>query len=865
MFHQVSSGSLRILIPSNDTGLFNLQVDGVTQAANVGDGGNTGYQVFPSGTIHSVGETAGNGTSLTNYASGIECRDDGTNAVVGSGSGTSLSNITVNANQSITCTITNTRNQGKLEVIKDLIPSADTGKFNLQIDGTTEAPNVGDGGTTGEKTVTPGNHTVGETAGTGTSLSDYTSSIECKGNNGAGAVVASGSGAGPLTVPVASNDDIVCIVTNTKSATVTITKVTDPASDPEDFGFTNSGNGLDATATLDTDAGSAGTPSSVTYTLDASELAGTKTIQEDAETGWSLTTVDCAGVTQTPISRGASFTVAAGDSINCTFTNVKDATVTITKVTDPASDPEDFGFTNSGNGLDATATLDTDAGSAGTPSSVTYTLDASELAGTKTIQEDAETGWSLTTVDCAGVTETPISRGASFTVAAGDSINCTFTNVKDATVTITKVTDPASDPEDFGFTNSGNGLDATATLDTDAGSAGTPSSVTYTLDASELAGTKTIQEDAETGWSLTTVDCAGVTETPISRGASFTVAAGDSINCTFTNVKGASLTVIKNTTGGDDTFDFDGSGSNVPADIDITTVSGTGTHGPITFDSTQLGEKQITETSLASWTLTDIGCDSGTFTIGVAGNAGSFDTAFDAGDNSVKVTIAAGNNVTCTFTNVKDATVTITKVTDPASDPEDFGFTNSGNGLDATATLDTDAGSAGTPSSVTYTLDASELAGTKTIQEDAETGWSLTTVDCAGVTETPISRGASFTVAAGDSINCTFTNVKDATVTITKVTDPASDPEDFGFTNSGNGLDATATLDTDAGSAGTPSSVTYTLDASELAGTKTIQEDAETGWSLTTVDCAGVTETPISRGASFRAARTGSDRLRGGE
>ena len=446
-----------------------------------------------------------------------------------------------------------------------------------------------------------------------------------------------------MSFTVAAGDDIECTFTNTKGATVTYTKVTDPAEDAQDFAFDATGSGL-TDDTLDTDPGSPLVSNTHTDTLTADDL-GEKSITETQPDGWTLTDVTCTGTTQTDITDGVSFTVAAGDDIECTFTNVKDATVKITKVTNPASDPEDFGFTNSGTGLDTTATLDTDPTSAGTLSSVTYTLDSSELAGTKTIQENAKTGWTLTTVDCTGVTETAISRGASFTVAAGAQIECTFTNVKDATVKITKVTNPASDPEDFGFTNSGTGLDTTATLDTDPTSAGTLSSVTYTLDSSELAGTKTIQENAKTGWTLTTVDCTGVTETAISRGASFTVAAGAQIECTFTNVK--------------------------------------------------------------------------------------------------------------------DATVKITKVTNPASDPEDFGFTNSGTGLDTTATLDTDPTSAGTLSSVTYTLDSSELAGTKTIQENAKTGWTLTTVDCTGVTETAISRGASFTVAAGAQIECTFTNVKD--------------------------------------------------------------------------------------------------------
>ncbi len=88
--------------------------------------------------------------------------------------------------------ITNTRETGKLEVRKSLSPTDDPGKFNLQIDGTTDpdAGNVGNGGSTGEQTLNTGSHTVGETAGTSTALADYQKSIVCKDDNGTGTTVA---------------------------------------------------------------------------------------------------------------------------------------------------------------------------------------------------------------------------------------------------------------------------------------------------------------------------------------------------------------------------------------------------------------------------------------------------------------------------------------------------------------------------------------------------------------------------------------------------------------------------------------------------------------------------------------------------
>jgi hypothetical protein len=53
-------------------------------------------------------------------------------------------------------------------------PTGDPGLFNLQIDGNTVALNVQNGETAGPYIQSVGNHTVGETAATGTDLSNYT-------------------------------------------------------------------------------------------------------------------------------------------------------------------------------------------------------------------------------------------------------------------------------------------------------------------------------------------------------------------------------------------------------------------------------------------------------------------------------------------------------------------------------------------------------------------------------------------------------------------------------------------------------------------------------------------------------------------
>jgi uncharacterized repeat protein (TIGR01451 family) len=98
---------------------------------------------------------------------------------------------------------------GTITVVKHLVPSYDPGRFNLRIDGTTYAPNVGNNGTTGQVSVSAGNHTVSETAGTSTNLGNYVPRIVCSDGS-------AGYGTSLSGVHVAVGDDITCTITNTR-------------------------------------------------------------------------------------------------------------------------------------------------------------------------------------------------------------------------------------------------------------------------------------------------------------------------------------------------------------------------------------------------------------------------------------------------------------------------------------------------------------------------------------------------------------------------------------------------------------------------------------------------------------------------
>jgi hypothetical protein len=123
--------------------------------------------------------------------------------------------------EQVKCWFTNTKNTppppptGTLKVTKKLVPATDSGKFNLLIDGVAKATDVGDGGTTGTQTVNTGVHTVGESAGTGTSLSNYDSSLTCVDKANGGPADNDGS------VQVDAGDAWECVITNTRKSTPT--------------------------------------------------------------------------------------------------------------------------------------------------------------------------------------------------------------------------------------------------------------------------------------------------------------------------------------------------------------------------------------------------------------------------------------------------------------------------------------------------------------------------------------------------------------------------------------------------------------------------------------------------------------------
>ena len=253
------------------------------------------------------------------------------------------------------------------------------------------------------------------------------------------------------------------------------------------------------------------------------------------------------------------------------------------KVTEPASDPQDFDFDLTGVGVPADLDLDTDGGDATLPSQQTFS--SNSPARRQHGDRDRDPRLGLTNLDCTGAgadSSTSVARVATLDIDPGENVVCTFTNTKRASLTVVKVTDPASDPQDFDFDLTGADLPTDLDLDTDAGDATLPAA-DVPLNAALSAPTRS-SSPPTAGWTLTNLVCAGAggdSSTSMgTRTATLDIDAGENVICTFTNTKlAAALTIRKVTDPAEDPqdFDFGLTRAGIPADLDLDTDGGNAT------------------------------------------------------------------------------------------------------------------------------------------------------------------------------------------------------------------------------------------------------------------------------------------------
>ncbi|MCB1657984.1 MAG: hypothetical protein KDI39_07135, partial [Pseudomonadales bacterium] len=462
-------------------------------------------------------------------------------------------------NSAAACTFTNTK-RPTLTLTK--VSQGGTGTFTFTGDNgwasqgitTTAAGGAGTLGATQTLTTSSTATTITEALPTGYVMTG----VSCTGM-GAGGTVTPNLSAGTFTLDAAATaagSDIACTVTNSKTPTVKVQKITTGAvGGPFSFSQTNL---VSNPSNITTTATSTATPASPTA-INIVSTGTAVTITESPASGFALSTASCTDANSAITGNtGSTFATLSGNTLtipavnvksgadfSCTFTNTKRPSVKITKVSNGGVGSFDFSGDN-GFGSQTITTLTSGVGVDGT---TTLLTNANQVT---TITETVPTGYVLTNINCTGLgtgSATYNLGAGSVTLstnatAATNNVACTFTNNKLPTIRLTKVS--VDNNGVFNFSgNNGFGSDSIITSTSGVGVTGT----TKTLTSSAFTTSTVITETVPSNYTLTGISCTGLgsggTATNNLGAGRVTLnpaatAAGADINCTFTNTANTS-------------------------------------------------------------------------------------------------------------------------------------------------------------------------------------------------------------------------------------------------------------------------------------------------------------------------------------
>ncbi|HEU5263751.1 MAG TPA: hypothetical protein VFU34_03880, partial [Gaiellaceae bacterium] len=247
-------------------------------------------------------------------------------------------------------------------------------------------------------------------------------------------------------------------------------------------------------------------------------------------------------------------------------------------------------------------------------------------------------------------------------------------------------------------------------------------------------GTYTVTESAPpAGWDFTSLDCVDEDGNSSESGATGTIvlAAGETATCTYTNTKRGSIVIDKVTAPSGDLTSFPFTLSGGPDQInqgfsltDAATPHDSGLVRPGTYAASET-------TVPAGWDLTSATCSDGS--------------------SPSSIDLAAGETVTCTFTNTKRGNIIVEKQTNPDGDPQSFDFTASYDqgGFSLSDGQQNNSGLL--------------LPGNYSVSETVPAGWDLESATCDDGSS-PDAIGLD----PAETITCTFTNTKQSHLIVIK-------------------------------------------------------------------------------------------------
>lgn len=314
-------------------------------------------------------------------------------------------------------------------------------------------------------------------------------------------------------------------------------------------------------------------------------------------------------------------------------------------------------------------------------------------------------------------------------------------------ITIVKDAAP-NDPQDFAFTTTGAGL-SDFSLDDDAD--GTLSnSQTFT---GLTAGSYSVTETLPAGWVQTSAVCSD--GSPVGA---IDLSDGEEVTCTFSNRKLGKLTIVKDSIPNDSQdFGFTASGSGL-SDFALDDDADGGLPNTQVFGNLATGQYTILETPVIGWDLTNLSCNDDNGLVNLA-------------SGSATLNLGVGEEVTCTYTNTKRASFTMTKLTDPAIGSYQFTLDDIELGQEPFVQTFSPEG----------TWDIENLIpGGYTLSEevidlpDTDPEWSREAV-CSGIyndySGSLASSSLSLTLAPGEAMNCFVNNTQKSVITGKKFED----------------------------------------------------------------------------------------------
>jgi hypothetical protein len=221
-------------------------------------------------------------------------------------------------------------------------------------------------------------------------------------------------------------------------------------------------------------------------------VPGNYSVTETPVAGWDLTSTSCDNGGANP----SSIILAAGKTVTCTLTNTQRGHIIVKNVTNPSGSSQSFAFTAGWGSFSLTGGGSSDSGPI--------------VPGSYSVSETSVAGWDQTaTCDNGG------SPG-SITLAAGQTVTCTFSNTQRGHIIVKKVTNPSGSSQSFAFTAGWGSFSLTGGGSTDSGPL--------------VPGSYSVSESPSSGWTQTSATCDNG-----GSPSSITLAVGQTVTCTFVN------------------------------------------------------------------------------------------------------------------------------------------------------------------------------------------------------------------------------------------------------------------------------------------------------------------------------------------